>query len=182
MSQLASQAMNHEEVREAFHDMVSRELLGPCHGPEEELDEKVSWRYLVGWLAPRNTAPAKDDVDDGPLDTFPASAGCLHRTRHGSSRTLTIQRIRMSAFNESHCSRLLLSRVRNVMHRDPRRAHERCRANRGAGFVMRAQVSGTFLTNGSISHGAAGPWDALVIAQSLAPTSGEHGFVRDRFE
>lgn len=61
--------LTHAEIRGAFHDMVCRELLGPCHGPEEELDEKVSWRYLVGWLAPRNTAPAKDDVDEGPLDT-----------------------------------------------------------------------------------------------------------------
>ena len=69
MSQLAPKVMSHVEVRDAFHDMVRRELLGPCQGPEEELDEKVSWRYLVGWLAPRNTAPAKDDVDDGPLDT-----------------------------------------------------------------------------------------------------------------
>ncbi|HTE21277.1 MAG TPA: helicase, partial [Armatimonadota bacterium] len=69
MSQLASKALSHVEVRDEFHNMVRRELLGPCQGREEELDEKVSWRYLVGWLAPRNTTPARDDVDDGPLDT-----------------------------------------------------------------------------------------------------------------
>src|SRR5437667_3078388 len=68
MSVLAEKAKGHVAVRDAFHDMVRQELLGPCGGPGEELDEKVSWRYLVGWLAPRNTPPAKDDVDDGPLD------------------------------------------------------------------------------------------------------------------
>jgi hypothetical protein len=69
MSDTILNPMDHVAVRDAFHERVRRELLGPCQGPEEELDEKVSWRYLVGWLAPRNTAPAQDDVDDGPLDT-----------------------------------------------------------------------------------------------------------------
>ena len=69
MTEPILKTMNHVEVRDAFHDMVRRELVGPCAGPEEELDEKVSWRYLSGWLAPRNTPPATDDVDDGPLDT-----------------------------------------------------------------------------------------------------------------
>lgn len=44
-------------LRDQFHQLVVRQLLGPYDGPEEELPGQVRYRYLVGRLAPRR---AKD--------------------------------------------------------------------------------------------------------------------------
>ena len=44
------------ELREELLDLVTRDLLGPKGGPEEELEGRTSpsrW-YLVGFLAPAN--------------------------------------------------------------------------------------------------------------------------------
>mgnify|MGYP001254182636 CR=1 FL=1 len=43
-------------LRDQFHQLVVRHLLGPYDGPEEELPGRVRYRYLVGRLAPRRTA------------------------------------------------------------------------------------------------------------------------------
>ena len=42
-------------LRDEFHQLVVRQLLGPYGGPEEELPGQVRYRYLVGRLAPRRT-------------------------------------------------------------------------------------------------------------------------------
>lgn len=72
-------------IRGEFEELVLKDLLGPAHGPDEELNETwVSSRYLVGWLAPRDvgkgTAAAESRVvaeklpgaeslpDDNPLN------------------------------------------------------------------------------------------------------------------
>src|SRR5437660_131723 len=48
-------------IRDELESLVISELLGPAGGPEEEIDEtKVSGRYLVGWLAPRNVGRSTD--------------------------------------------------------------------------------------------------------------------------
>ena len=46
--------------------MAVRELQGPAEGDEEEVDERIRDRYLVGILAPRRRA------DDMPLPLFAA--------------------------------------------------------------------------------------------------------------
>jgi len=67
------------EVRAAFEDLLTRELLGPWDGPEEELPAGTSpgERYLLGKLVPRrsetyepvtrpNESAQDDDVEDRP--------------------------------------------------------------------------------------------------------------------
>ena len=43
-------------LRDQFHNLVVRQLLGPYDGAEEELPGQVRYRYLVGRLAPRRAA------------------------------------------------------------------------------------------------------------------------------
>jgi len=46
------------EIREELERLVVADLLGPAGGPEEEVDEdRVRERYLVGFLAPRQSLP-----------------------------------------------------------------------------------------------------------------------------
>ena len=41
------------KLREMLEEMAVKELLGPVGGDEEEVDERIRDRYLVGILAPR---------------------------------------------------------------------------------------------------------------------------------
>ena len=41
-----------EEIRDELDVLVRKELLGPCDGPNEEIEEPPTVRYLVGMLAP----------------------------------------------------------------------------------------------------------------------------------
>lgn len=58
-----------EGVRDALHRLAALDLLGPALGPEEELlSDAPRNRYVVGTLAPRDSAPNQlslDDVLDG---------------------------------------------------------------------------------------------------------------------
>jgi hypothetical protein len=55
-------------IRDAFHDLIALDLLGPALGPEEELvDDPPRTRYVVGTLAPKDAAPDAL-VDDDPLE------------------------------------------------------------------------------------------------------------------
>ena len=62
-----------EGVRNALHDLVALDLLGPACGPEEELlEDAPRTRYVVGTLAPRDAPPdqlALDDRLDGAGET-----------------------------------------------------------------------------------------------------------------
>ena len=49
-------------LRDEFHKLVVRQLLGPYDGAEEELPGQVRYRYLVGRLAPRRTTDTKERV------------------------------------------------------------------------------------------------------------------------
>lgn len=49
-------------LRDEFHQLVVRQLLGPYDGEEEELPGQVRYRYLVGRLAPRRRADSKERV------------------------------------------------------------------------------------------------------------------------
>lgn len=59
------------ELREELLDLVTRDLLGPKGGPEEELEGRTSpsrW-YLVGFLAPANQlVPPNEDEAMGDRD------------------------------------------------------------------------------------------------------------------
>ena len=72
------------EMREMLEKMAIKELMGPAGGEEEEVDERIRDRYLVGILAPRHkgaeirdtstagtTAPSHDDDDDYFEGDFP---------------------------------------------------------------------------------------------------------------
>lgn len=62
-----------EGVRNALHDLVALDLLGPSCGPDEELlEDAPRTRYVVGTLAPRDAPPdqlALDDRLDGAGET-----------------------------------------------------------------------------------------------------------------
>ncbi|RCS98701.1 hypothetical protein [Brevibacterium aurantiacum] len=47
--------MSTEEVRDQTVDLLSRELLGPMHGPMEKVSRRPDRTYLVGTLFPRST-------------------------------------------------------------------------------------------------------------------------------
>ncbi|MBI5527015.1 MAG: helicase [Deltaproteobacteria bacterium] len=53
-----------EGIRDELEKLVVNDLLGPAGGPDEEVDERrVSERYLVGMLAPKNKAFALEEAD-----------------------------------------------------------------------------------------------------------------------
>src|SRR5205823_7406039 len=52
-------------IREELVEAVLLDLLGPAHGPEEELDERnVRDRYLVGMLAPKRQELSPEEFDE----------------------------------------------------------------------------------------------------------------------
>ncbi|MEZ5257867.1 MAG: hypothetical protein R2705_13510 [Ilumatobacteraceae bacterium] len=54
-----------EGVRNALHDLVALDLLGPACGPNEELlEDAPRTRYVVGTLAPRDAPPEQLALDD----------------------------------------------------------------------------------------------------------------------
>lgn len=57
------------EIRDSLFEAVTKDLLGPADGPDEEIaGTSVSDRYLVGQLAPRGMAIEPEEVDDVPGD------------------------------------------------------------------------------------------------------------------
>ncbi len=96
-------------VREEFEQLILADLLGPAGGPEEEVAERtIRDRYLVGAIAPRRVALAREEDDDfvlaggdsaeeGSVDPganlpesmFPSSLG-LTFTVDGSTRALRV--------------------------------------------------------------------------------------------
>src|ERR1035437_4509698 len=58
--------LSHHNMRDQLHSIVMRDLLGPCEGTDEELDERPRDRYLVGMLAPRSRR--------SNIESFPAEA------------------------------------------------------------------------------------------------------------
>src|SRR5438874_6363068 len=53
------------KIREELLGAVLMDLLGPVHGPEEELDERnVRDRYLVGMLAPKRQELSPEEFDE----------------------------------------------------------------------------------------------------------------------
>ena len=71
----ANQPVTAFDLRDDLVDMVRRDLLGPAGGEDEELDQfedRVSNRYLVGALAPREktvAAEVLDTLSSGGADT-----------------------------------------------------------------------------------------------------------------
>jgi len=85
-------------LRQEFVDILRRDLLGPCDGPDEEVDETtVTDRYLVGMLAPNNTVITQEDdtgfeegdtdrnSDDGEADSTQNRTGSLIPSSIGMS-------------------------------------------------------------------------------------------------
>src|SRR5947209_16159773 len=53
------------KIREELLQTVLLDLLGPAHGPDEELDERnVRDRYLVGMLAPKRQELSPEEFDE----------------------------------------------------------------------------------------------------------------------
>lgn len=55
------------ETRDAFVDYLSRQVIGPWGGEEEELRDQPHQRYLMGTLYPRGTsldAETEGDIAD----------------------------------------------------------------------------------------------------------------------
>src|SRR6516164_8156014 len=53
------------QIRSELLDAVLLDLLGPAHGPDEELDERnVRDRYLVGMLAPKRQELSPEEFDE----------------------------------------------------------------------------------------------------------------------
>ena len=75
-------------VRDALHQLVSLDLLGPACGPEEELLQSPKNRYLVGRLAPKDDAIAPladDDELDGAGEESGGGEGTAGRSRRVSN-------------------------------------------------------------------------------------------------
>ena len=66
------------QIREDFHRLMQEELVGPKDGLDEELltrvEGRVSNRYLLGTLAPKNThAPLEDEMQADDVESTEAS-------------------------------------------------------------------------------------------------------------
>ncbi|MBL8808535.1 MAG: hypothetical protein JNM43_00035 [Planctomycetaceae bacterium] len=60
-----------QSIRDELDHLVRRELLGPFDGPDEEIDDQPTIRYLVGMLAPPGEeigAEQNDDFTQGAAD------------------------------------------------------------------------------------------------------------------
>jgi hypothetical protein len=85
------------EIRDELNLLVLSDLLGPCDGAEEEVDEpRVSDRYLLGMLAPRRqTVPMEEDEElanagpDSPGEGSAESTTAPAETLFPSSMGLT---------------------------------------------------------------------------------------------
>lgn len=56
------------ELRQRLEQLVISDLLGPCDGPNEIVDERtVRGRYLVGMLAPRGQSGIPEEYDDADM-------------------------------------------------------------------------------------------------------------------
>lgn len=86
------------ELREELLDLVTRDLLGPKGGPEEELEGRTSpsrW-YLVGFLAPANQlVPPNEDEAMGDRDPAETEDG------HAEPTNLQATTLRPSSFGLS---------------------------------------------------------------------------------
>lgn len=91
------------EIRAELHDLIQADLLGPKGGPVEEIDEsRVSDRYLVGLLAPREqrvgqerdegfeTSNESEDSDDGSSDPASNRVGSILPSSFGMTFTVDL--------------------------------------------------------------------------------------------
>ena len=96
------------ELRADLHDLLNKELLGPAGGPEEEVDEGITDRYLVGMLAPKETVVGadqddefaggtKDSSEEGSAERSGARAGSMFPSSMGLSFVLdaSVDRVRV---------------------------------------------------------------------------------------
>ncbi len=64
-AQLGTDTQSYLELRAELDKLIRGDLLGPMHGPEEEVDESsVRGRYIVGLLAPKGQSVAAEELDD----------------------------------------------------------------------------------------------------------------------
>ena len=56
-----------EEIRDELDVLVRKELLGPCDGPNEEIEEPPTVRYLVGMLAPPKIEIGEEQNEDAQI-------------------------------------------------------------------------------------------------------------------
>lgn len=62
---LATATASPHEIRDELNELVLDDLLGPCDGEDEEVDEtRVSDRYLLGMLAPRRQTVAMEEDEE----------------------------------------------------------------------------------------------------------------------
>jgi hypothetical protein len=65
MTTVLQPASSATRIRQELIEAVLLDLLGPAHGPEEELDERnVRDRYLVGMLAPKRQELSPEEFDE----------------------------------------------------------------------------------------------------------------------
>ncbi len=84
---LASAAPSPTAIRAELLDLVTRDLLGPAGGPDEEIHERnVRDRYVVGMLAPKHRLVEPEEDEDlaeggaGTAEDGPTDAGSLQST------------------------------------------------------------------------------------------------------
>ena len=70
------------QIRDEINELVLADLLGPCDGEEEEVDEvRVSDRYLLGMLAPlRQTVAQEEDEDLADAGPGSGEEGATEKT------------------------------------------------------------------------------------------------------
>jgi len=87
------------ELREELEDLVIKELHGPAGGPNEEVEDRVRERYLVGLLAPRQQTVHAEEMDtaevsdpdsseDGGADTAAPTSDTLFPSSFGFTFTV----------------------------------------------------------------------------------------------
>lgn len=70
---------NEWDVRNEFHRLMFEDLVGPKDGPEEEIfpryENRVSNRYILGVLAPKNTRPPSEEAEEFELEDLEQQVG-----------------------------------------------------------------------------------------------------------
>ena len=85
------------ELREQLHEAVVKELLGPALGSEEEVfDSRVSDRYMVGKLAPKNTLMDVTADDHTPEDAYVSTQDGAGEKSNSLNESLTPSSFGMS--------------------------------------------------------------------------------------
>lgn len=102
------------QIREEFHRLMREELVGPKDGEDEELltlvEGRVSNRYLLGVLAPKNThAPLEDEMEADDVESTEASEETNDELPHPAADSMLSTSIGMSFCVDEETTELRMS-------------------------------------------------------------------------